>query len=189
MMKNSTLAIFIFCFFLSPLASAGLVDLNLLYSTDSLSTTTSSSANKTFYDFCLGFSVYQKNSIIIGWNYAGYSTSSTASSVTSTYSSTQMGPKFLFYLNKDHNWRLGLAYNIISKATYQNGSSPSESWKGSAYAFDLGYQFQLSEEVFFGARLNYSMSSYNEKLIGTTYTTDTSTQTFIYPSLAVSYMW
>ncbi len=188
MKKFFSFFLFIVCL-CSSKASAGIVDLNLLYYSDTLSTTTNSSSAKTFYDFCLGFSVYKNDSILIGWNYGSYATSSTANSSTTTYSSTQMGPKFLFFLNHDHNWRLGLAYNLISKAAYQNGASPSETWKGTAYAIDVGYQFQISDSLLFGARLNYSLSNYNEKLIGTTYTTDTSTETFIYPSLAVSYLW
>ena len=179
----------ILSFFYAPKASAGIVDLNLLYYTDSTTATTVASGSKLFYDVCLGFSVYKNNEIIIGWNYANYSTSETAGTTTTTYSSTQMGPKFIFFLNHDHNWRIGAAYNLISKATYQNGANPSETWKGSAYAIDVGYQFLLSETFLFGARLNYSLSSYNEKLIGAAYSTISNSQTYIYPSLAVSYLW
>ena len=74
--------------FTSLKASAGNVDLNLLYYSDTLSTTTNSSSSKTLYDFCVGFSVYKNDSILIGWNYGSYATSSTANSSTTTYSST-----------------------------------------------------------------------------------------------------
>jgi hypothetical protein len=174
-------------FVFSPKARAGLVDLNLLYYSDSQTATTSSSGSKLFYDVFLGFGVYNKNGIVIGWNYANYSNTSTSSATTTTYTSTQMGPKFIFFLNKDHNWRLGLAYNLLTSATYQVSGSPSETWKGTAYAIDIGYQFALSDDLLFGTRINYSISNFTEKLIGTAYSTVSNSQTFIYPSLAISY--
>lgn len=161
----------------------------MLYYSDSTTATTAASGSRLFYDLCLGFGVYKNNTIVIGWNYANYSSSETSASVTTTYSSTQMGPKFIFFLNKDHNWRLGAAYNLISTATYQNGSNASETWKGSGYAIDVGYQFELSDSLLFGARINYSLSNYNEKLIGAAYSAVSNSQTYIYPSLAVSYLW
>ncbi len=180
---------FIFNLLICSKAHAGIVDLNLLYYSESTTATTAAAGTKTFYDFCVGFGVYKGNAIVVGWNYASYSSSQTTGTTAVTYTSTQMGPKFIFFLNKDHNWRIGAAYNITSSANYQNGANTAETWKGTAYAIDMGYQFLLSDTLLFGARLNYSISNYSEKLIGAAYSTTSSSQTFIYPSLGVSYLW
>ena len=189
MRKSNCFLILLLAFCFPLFAKAGLVDLNLLYYSDSTTATATAAGTKTFYDFFVGFGVYKNNAIDIGWNYAAFSSSEAAGATTVTYSSTQMGPKFIFFLNHDHNWRLGLAYNHTTSATYQNGASASETWKGTAYSLDLGYQFLVSEAVLFGARLNYSISNYTEKLIGAAYSTVSNSQTYIYPSLAVSYLW
>ena len=169
-------------------AKAAMLDLNLFYITDSLTAATTASYAKTFYALCAALNIDHKGSYLVGWNYATYSSTEAAGAITTTYSSTQMGPKFLVFLNKDHNWLLGLAYNILTSANYQAGGSPAEVWRGTAYSADIGYHQMLTESLMLGFRLNYSSSSFNEKLIGTAYSTISYSRTFIYPSMAISFI-
>ena len=188
MIQSHIRLILIVIFLASSHAKAALLDLNLFYISDSLTTATTASYGKTFYALCAALNIDHKGSYLVGWNYATYSSSEAVGSATTTYTSTQMGPKFLVFLNKDHNWLLGLAYNILTSANDQAGSAPAEIWRGTAYSADFGYHQMVSESLMLGLRLNYSTSSYSEKLIGTAYSTISYSRTFIYPSMAISFI-
>lgn len=173
-------------FFVSS-ASALFIDTNLFYLSDSLVTSTATNTStKTFYDFTIGFSVDKKGNFQVGWNYAAYSTADSVASATTTYSSAQMGPKFIYFFDKDRNWRSSFAYNISTSATY-TASSIEDKWKGTGMAMDFGYQFRGPDGFSLGIRLNYSTTTFNESLIGTTYTTVSNVRTFIYPSVSVAF--
>jgi hypothetical protein len=180
--------IILFFFFIAVDAHAGMLDLNLFYTSDSLTNGSSSTYGKTFYDFVAALNIDHKGAYQIGWSYGSYASTETVAGSTTTYTATQMGPKVIFSLNKDHNWLLGLTYNILSNASFQAGSSPSETWRGTAYAADIGYHQLITESLMMGLRLNYSASTYTEKLIGTAYSTVSYTRTFIYPSFAISFV-
>jgi hypothetical protein len=169
-------------------AQAGMLDLNLFYTSDSLTNASSSTYGKTFYDFVAALNIDHKGAYQIGWSYGSYSSTETTAGATTTYAATQMGPKIIFSLNKDHNWLLGLTYNILSSASFQAGAAPAETWRGTAYAADIGYHQLITESLMMGLRLNYSASTYTEKLIGTAYSTVSYTRSFIYPSFAISFV-
>lgn len=159
------------------------VELNLFYDSDSLSTGTAATSTKMFIDGTVGFEIDRKGMYLVGWNYSLYSTSET-SATTTTYASTQMGPRFLVMLDKNKNWSVGLSYNLVTTATYSDGSGTSEKWKGTGIKADLGYTFALSDSIRFGLRLNYSMTSYVEKLVGDTdYSVISYSRSTMYPSV------
>jgi hypothetical protein len=163
------------------------VEANVFYVSDTLGAETNASTTKMFLDFSVGFAIDKKQKYLAGWNYSMHSTSDGAAT-TATYSSTQMGPRFIFVLDKENAWSLGVGYYLVTNATYNSGSGTSEKWKGTALKFDIGYNFAIASTSYAGIRLNYSSASYNERLQNeTTYSTVGYTKTAMYPSLY--YIW
>lgn len=168
-------------------AKAAVIDINSFYLSDGMTSSTTNAVGKTFYSALIGFNIDKKGLFQLGWNYASYSTSDTVASGTPvTYVSTQMGPALVLYLNKDRNWRFGLAYNLTTKAL-SNATGASEEWRGTGIAGDLGYQIPVNETFSFGFRLNYSTTSFTEQVISTTITKINYKRTFIYPSISLAY--
>jgi hypothetical protein len=186
--RISIVLILLFSGFKSWSASLLFFDTNLYYASDSLKTTATDSNSKMLYDICFGFGVSKNNKFQVGWNYTGHSFTDTVASVATTYTSTQMGPRFIYYFDKDRNWRSSLAYNLSTSATYTAGSNPAEKWKGTGISLDFGYQMKLSDSFAFGIRLSYTTSTFTESLVNnTTYSTISYNRSFMYPSVATTY--
>jgi hypothetical protein len=117
---------------------------------------TAASANRLFIEGSLGFAVDSHKKYNIGWNYSTQSTSDVANGKTATYSSSQMGPRFLIFLDRNNAWSLGFGYYLVSKASYDDGNGNSATWKGTAYKVDIGYNFPVTESLLAGIRMNYS---------------------------------
>jgi hypothetical protein len=165
------------------------VELNGFYFNDSLTVGTAASANRLFIEGSLGFAVDSHKKYNIGWNYSTQSTSDVANGKTATYSSSQMGPRFLIFLDRNNAWSLGFGYYLVSKASYDDGNGNSATWKGTAYKVDIGYNFPVTESLLAGIRMNYSGASYSEQIVGsTTYSNVSYTRSIIYPSLYAVYI-
>lgn len=165
-------------------AQAFFIETNAFYFSDTLAQTSATNSDTyMFIDSAVGFSVDKKDRFQVGWNYAMMNTSRSVSSTTTTYASTQMGPKFKYYLNKDRNLSISVAYNLVTSAAYSSGAT-SETWRGTSYHVDLGYTGWFSDSFAIGVKFNYASANYVETLTGgTNYTQVTNTRTNIYPSL------
>lgn len=166
---------------------AAVVDFNVYYLSDTLSTTTDDTVNHTIYSAFIGFALDKKAYFNLGWNYGTYSTETQAGTTKKTYNSTQMGPGMLIYFDKDHQWVLGFSYNLSIEGTYKNGTATEQKWDGTAMAGFFGAQFLVGDFVFVGARLNYSSTSYTEKVVGSTLTEVSYTKSMIYPSIGLAF--
>ncbi|MEK6556661.1 MAG: hypothetical protein AABZ31_15535 [Bdellovibrionota bacterium] len=186
---RSTIQLWLFalCSTLTISVHAAVIDMNVFYFTDTTSGETDSSHSVTAYAFYFGFSIDKKGRYVAGWNYASYTTATEDDATTIDYSSTQMGPAFIIYLDRDHNWRLGLAYNLETNATYERTGAAEEEWRGTGIAADIGYQFYFSEMFSLGARLNYQQSSYSETVTDTTKEDVSYSKDLIYPSMGLSF--
>lgn len=163
------------------------VELNTFYFSDAMSAAATTSSNRMNIEAALGFAVDNKNRYLVGWGY-NMMTSTDASTTTATYSSTQMGPRFIVGIDKNNEWTVGLAYYLVTNASYDSGGGSSVTWKGTALKFDLGYSFKLSDSFMLGIRGNYSSASYTEQLVGsTTYSAVGYSRTSMYPSLYTIY--
>jgi hypothetical protein len=165
------------------------IEIGAFYFSEAASTGSSTSLNRTFLDGTVGFRIDKAGQYLVGWGVASHSQSDSSGSSTS-YSSLQMGPRFLWMITRSKIWSLGFAYYIVTKATYNAGAGTgTETWKGVAYHFDAGYNLPITDNFLASLRLNYSLASYNEKLIGsTTYSTIGYSKSFIYPSIAAVYV-
>lgn len=186
--KGMTVGLFLATSMLCSRAHA-FVELNTFYFSQAESTATTSNSSRTFIEGTLGYRIDKAGQFLVGWGVASHSQSDSGTASTS-YSSFQMGPRFLWMIDRAKNWSFGFAYYIVTKATYDSGAgSGGETWKGTAMHFDAGYNLPVSDQFFVAIRLNYSMASYTEKLVGsTTYSTIGYTKNYIYPSLAAVYI-
>lgn len=185
MMWRFLIFLLIFCKTGSSAAGGAVFDLNTFYLTDTLSTDDTDEHAITIYAFFLGFMLDNKKRFQLGWNYASYTTNNSSAGTETEYTSPQMGPAFVMFIDKDRNWRFSFAYNLVTTAEYTSGST-SEEWRGSGMAGDLGYQFQATEIFSFGLRLNYSTTAFSESLVGTTQSSVSHSKALIYPSIALT---
>ena len=160
------------------------IELNGFYTGESLSTTSSSSDSRVFFEGALGFTIDKAGHYLAGWGYASFTNNDTFAGSSTTYTSTQMGPRFMYVFDKDKKWSFAAAYYLVTSANFSpSGGGAEEKWKGTAFKLDFGYNFPLSESFFIGLRMNYDSASYTEKFIGSAYTAVSYTKTSIYPSI------
>ena len=173
----------IFCLLTAQRASA-FVELNLFYFNDALTMSTSASNNRMAIDGAVGFAIDSKKRYNVGWNYTTQSATDVSGSSTKTYSSTQMGPRFVWMIDRNNSWSLGLGLYLISKAKFDDGAGNTPEWRGTAYKFDVGYNFPINESVYFGLRMNYSSASFSEQIVNSaTYSNVSYSRSAIYPSI------
>jgi hypothetical protein len=163
-------------------------ELNVFYTSEASSSGSTVNRGRTFIEGTLGFRVDKAGQYLVGWGFASHSVADSAAS-SETYSSTQMGPRFLWMIDKSKNWSVGLAYYIVTTGSYSAGGGSSESWKGTALHADFGYNLPLDDRLFFSVRYNYSSATYTERLVDSTaYSAVSYSKTFIYPSLAAVFI-
>jgi hypothetical protein len=165
------------------------IELNGFYYSDTLTATgANQAASRMLIDASIGFSIDKGGRYLAGWNYSIDTTSDTTGTNTYAYSSTQMGPRFIFMIDKDHRWCLGLTYNLVTSATYSATGGTSYTWTGTDYKVDAGYNFPTESGIVIGAKLNYSLASYTSQLVGSsTYSTISYSKTLMYPSVSLFY--
>lgn len=173
-------------YFCSVFVDAAILDFNAFYLTDTLKESATTKDNKTIYSGFVGFGLDKKKSFNVGWSYSSFTTIYKDSTTKKTYKSTQMGPGFVWFLDKDAHWRLGFSYNLSTDATYQLTGSTKEEWSGTSSNADFGYQIAVSESFMLGMRLNYSVTTIKSKLIDNTQTNVTYRKTLIYPSIGMT---
>ncbi len=166
--------------------AGGFMELNAFYFSDAATVSTTSTRTEMLFDGCLGFDIDKTGMYQVGWNYSSHSVSD-ASTTTTTYTSAQMGPKFVFYFNKERTWALAGAYNLITTATYSTGGSTAEKWRGTSMNIEFGYGLPLSEAMRLGLRLIYSAASYTEVVTTSSLTTVSYARTLIYPAIHMSF--
>ena len=186
-MRQAWIALFVLLLALPSLAANPFVELNAFYFSDTFVVGTSSQSTSMFIEGAAGLGIDKKKTYMIGWGYSMYSVT-TAGTASVKYSSTRMGPRFVWRIGKAQNWTLGLGYNLITNATYDDGSGSSLKWEGTALKADFGYGFDISENSQLGFRMNYSSVSYAEQLdAADDYSKISNTRSQIFPS--VYYFW
>ena len=165
---------------------AFVIDSNVFYFTDDTESDTDNSNAVTSYTFFIGFNLDKKGRYQAGWNYTSDSTEDDLNGQKEEYSSTQMGPAFVYFLDKELTWRLYFAYNLKTTADFTPTSGAKEEWRGTSMIFNFGYQLAISESFAVGVRLNYSSSDYDESVVGTTKEDVSFSKVMMYPSLAIT---
>ena len=164
-------------------------DFNAFYYSDSNKLDVEDSNNRTNFDLFIGLDLDKKGQYVVGWNYNSISISEKDGSDESTFASSDMGPKFLAYLNKDLNWSLSVAYSLNAVASYKSPSSSTEvELRGTSILASLGYITKLGDNLCIGANINYYAGSYDEQFDSSDNFSKVSySQNEIYPSVVLSY--
>lgn len=172
---------------LSSNSWGGIVNINTLYFSDTLTTSTSAVTTRTQYDLGIGIHIGSKKMVLAQLLYGSYSAADTANSITQTYSVTDMGINFGFYIGKARNWIFDIAYMLISKAKYNDGTGGTGvEWRGTAIKADFGYLFDIDENFQFSTKLYYYSPSFTEQVTDTTTLATVSyRRATIYPGFAL----
>ncbi len=133
------------------------------------------------------FDVMKKPYLVVGWSYGMFSTSDTGTTST-TFSTSDMGPRFGWFFDKQAWWSLFLTYNLLATGNYSPSGGTAQTWRGTSLKFDFGWGPAVSENLNIGIRLNYYAATYTESLEGSSnYQTVAYTRSFMYPSIFLSY--
>lgn len=175
----------------SPRAGAvtPVFDLNVFYFSDSFTySSVNSSYKRTFYDLMVGFGLTKKKSFVLGWDYSSMTFSDNPGTETSL-KITDMGPKVMWYMDKERTWVVGFSYYLITKGDYSSGSTTTE-LRGSAMRGELGYLPMMWDGIMIGAKLNYYKATLKEEITNQTALAQVSnSRTVIYPSFAMTIRW
>ncbi|OQW50296.1 MAG: hypothetical protein A4S09_00440 [Proteobacteria bacterium SG_bin7] len=160
------------------------IDLNGIYFTDVTTqpSTPEYKVSRMALDAAIGLSLLQDEWLFIGVSL--FSGSSVEGSTTETkWKSTDYGLRLIYFIDRLKQWGLGFAYHLSATGEYDNGTT-KEYWKGTSYKFDFGYTPLLFNKVFFGLRMNYYMAQYSQTSTdNSTYTSESNSKSFIYPSI------
>lgn len=164
------------------------LETNAFYYSDGLKVGSTTTDTTMLLDFALGFTLDKRGQWVMGWNYSMH-TASTSGGSTEDYSSTEMGPKVLYFFDKDRSWSSSFTYNLIVDGSYKaSASAATQTLRGSSMRFDVGYGAPITESLRLGGKIIYNASSFNEEIDTTTLTQVSYSRTFIYPALHLSYM-
>lgn len=177
----------VFTLLIASRAFGGLYgELNAFFNTDSFTTTTSNSNSKMFYALDIYANLESKHYLFAGFHVDQVNFQETVSSTQTSLTSLNMGPMFLWVMDRQKTYSLSLGYNLVAKGTYAIGSS-SEAVTGTGIFATLSAMPQLSENFYFGIKLNYYSLSYSQSTVGTTATPVSYSRSLIFPSIGLSW--
>ena len=168
-------------------AQAELVfDLNLFYLSDSFSYTDDSSNGRLTYDVMIGAGLDRRGKFVLGWNYSSFSFEDDPGDAEVTVAVTDMGPRIVYYFDKELTFNLALTYNLITNGSYNSDTVETE-LRGTSYRAEIGYTPKITESLFIGAKLQYYVVSVAEEIDETTIEEVSYNRTFIYPTFTLTY--
>jgi hypothetical protein len=186
MKLHSILCVLPILWILPERADAFVFDLNAFYYSDSFKVSGTSNETRIFGDVALGLNVDKKGAWIIGWN-VGYVSANDQSTSNTTYTVSEMGPKFGYFLDKDRVFGIWATYNLVVNGAYNAGGGVAETWRGSSIKVEVGITPALDTDMFAGVKFIYHSETFNEVLIGATnYSQVAYSRAFIYPALNFS---
>ncbi|UXR65148.1 hypothetical protein EZJ49_02660 [Bdellovibrio bacteriovorus] len=170
----------------SSTAQAGfLLEVGGTYMADTLSTSETRTSTKYFYNLGALFSL--KKNIWGGWNYSGISHTD-KDTATTTYSSVDTGPYLKWQFGRNQLYSLSMAYNILSKGQFSDGTT-TEEWTGTSMWFQFGVMPEVREGLHLGASLNYYLATYSKKTVSGVESNDSNSKSWIFPMLTLTKQW
>jgi len=164
-----------------------LLDFGAIYFADTLNTDTSSSGTQYFYNANLMFNLDQSARWYIGWSAFGISQSNTASSVTTSYSSLDMGPVLRWNIDKAGIYSVSAAYGYLARGAYSSGAT-DETWEGGS----LFGQFAIlapirDEKLNIGVSLNYYSANYTKKVVNKVESSNSAQKSWVFPMVTLTW--
>lgn len=155
----------------------------MLYFSDTLKTSSETKISRVSWDLGIGNTMGTGNRWIWGLNY-GSGTFNDTTSTAVTFVFTDMGVKLGYFLTRQKNWVTNVAYNLDSRAKYNNGTTEVE-LRGTSIKADVGYVFWPTETLGLALKMFYYAPTYKESVATTTLTTVSYNRATIYPSLSI----
>lgn len=148
----------------------------------------SSSYTRTMWDLAPLVALDKKAHWLLGWNYDSMSFSDSPAAVPTTLTVTNMGPKIVYYFDKDRTWVTGFTYDLITTGNFTSAGATSQ-FRGTALKAEFGYTPEMFSGVMMGAKMNYYKATFNEQVVSTTLTKVSDGRTVIYPTFAITIRW
>lgn len=138
------------------------------------------------WDLAIGIHIGSKKYMVAQLVYGSFNATDSDDTVTQTYTQTDMGFNFGFYIGRGRNWIIDVAYMMTSKAKFSDGSGNDVEWRGTSIKADIGYLFEMDENFQFSAKLFYYMPAFIEQISNTTTIEQVSyRRTTMYPGFAI----
>lgn len=170
-------------------AQAGVyAELNGLYSTDTFTRTTSSSNSKTYYALDIHANLENKERFYAGFHVDQISLiEDDGSGSQSTLTSLNMGPMFMWVMDRKKTFSLALGYNLLANGTFTVTGSTSATLTGSGMWGSFGVMPEVAENWYLGFRLTYYSLSYTKSTVGSAASDVSYSRTLIYPTFALAW--
>ncbi|MFN7729601.1 MAG: hypothetical protein ACK5P7_10635 [Bdellovibrio sp.] len=157
------------------------------YVTDDFSQAAATSNSKQFYSAMLMASLDAKERFHVGWSYTSISAASSRTGNNESYAATDMGPAFAFWFGKNRNLNLSGAYNIVSKATFEQTGQALKEWSGTSYWVAAGAELEFMKYIHLGGRVVYCGTSMTDQKVGATASSVSVGRTWVVPMLTISF--
>lgn len=152
----------------APEAHAGILDFNLVYSSDAMKASTEVTNSVMAYDFAIGIPLGKTN-MYAAFNYGSFTSTLTLGTAT-TWSGTDMGLKFGGFFGRGRLFSSSFTYNFKSIVKFNDGTSDTE-LRGTSMKIDFGVHYWFDEDMSIALKLFYYAPSLSEEVASTTLTT------------------
>ena len=160
------------------------IDFNAFYFSDKLTQSTSSTDTRLASDVSIGLSLVREEWLFIA---ASIMSANSDDGGAIDWSSTDMGLRLIWFIDRLKQWGLGVAYHLSAKGTYESGPS-KEYWRGSSYKIDIGYTPLLFHKIYMGLRVNYYYAEYDESSTDNiTFAVERNSKSMLYPSIYLGF--
>ena len=177
---------FILSFLFCANAQAGiLLELGGTYISDNLTSSSTQTSTEYFYQGAALFTL-NKN-VWGGWNFSGISLATTQGTTTN-FASVDTGPYMKWQFGKGDIFSLAGAYNIVSRATFTDGTT-NENWEGTSLWLQFGVAPEMRTNLRVGVSLNYYLATYTKKTVDSVESKASNSKSWIFPMLSISKEW
>lgn len=171
----------------SPRSQAAfLLDVGGIYLSDDLTTSSTRQSSRMYYGLGAYFTL-SKN-VWAGWSYAGLAHGDDASTGKTEFTSMETGPAIKWQFGRGKVFTAGLGYNVLSRATFANGTR-DENWEGTSFLAHVGVMPGFSDGWRVGVTLNYYAASYTKKTVNSVESSASNSKTWIFPLVSVTKEW
>ncbi len=182
---NSIFLNLMFSLFLISLGSksmAAYIDLNYFSFTDQFTNASVNSYTRSIYDLTIGFEATNNKQIVLGLNSGSAQIKNKEGSSETSFTTSDLGLKFIYFWNKNRTWSTSLIYYFTSTAKYNDGTGTEVSYRGTGIKFDFGYNFWLSDAIALAAKIHFYNPSFKESVTNNIITDVSYKRTIIYPN-------
>lgn len=144
------------------------------------------SYNKMNNSVFLAASFDKSQKFYFGQHLLSFSREFQSGSETVSISTTELGPKFLYYFSQAKTVFVSGSWNPYTKGD-RTSSSATEEISGSSIITSLGYHIKLSKKFLLGASVNYHALSISKVTEGSSETDVSQSYTSIYPMIELAF--